>query len=230
MDGATLLGESDLSGGGFGIGWGHTRCYGNLLSSNVGGWNGNSVMVREAEWLAFVSPSTVCVVRDMQSSLWFDLVGGTWVPRYGVHATLTGLSSSLSSSSSSSGIDQYVLFEEESGTSRYFGADGSLVRIVAPGGVEARLTYAGGALASFEVAQGGMSARYVYEYNSSGLLGTVTQQTVANAIPTPVRRALYTYFGAGDSRGCAGDLASVEIQMWCSTNGMWMSVSRSGYR
>lgn len=228
-DGATLVGESDLDGGGFGIGWGHTRFYGNLLSSNVGGWNGNSVMVREAEWLSFVTPTTVCVVRDMNSSLWFDLVGGTWVPRYGVHATLTQPSSS-SSSSSSSGSDPYVLFEEEGGTRKYFGADGLLTRIVAPGGAQALLDYAGGRLTGFSVTQGGDSAQYAYSYNTDGLLAAVVRRTVAGGVTKDVRKALYTYYGAADSRGNAGDLASVQILMICPESGFEMNVSHSGYR
>ena len=224
MDGATLVGESDLSGGGFGIGWGHTRFYGNLLSCNVGGWNGNSVMVREAEWLAFVNPATVCVVRNMNSSLWFDLVGGTWVPRYGVHATLTA------HASFSSGGDQFVLFEEEIGTRKYFGPDGSLVRIVAPGGAQGLLDYAGGRLTAFSVTRGGDAALYAYSYKTDGLLSAVVKRAVVGGVTKDLRKALYTYYGAGDARGNAGDLASVQILMICPESGLDINVSRSGYR
>ncbi len=250
MDGELLLDETDLDGGGLGIGWGHTRSFGNQLDSTSGSPLGNSLLVPQLERLSFVSESTVCVVRGTASSLWFDKQDSTWVPRFGVRATLVYEPPTSSSSSSSSSGSQdggtFVLFDQDSGmTSRFpvsgpspaAGSNAFLSGVTAAGGAEATFEYSGESVTRFAVRNAEPSnpgtfveCSYEYGYNANGLLASVTHSATASGSTTDVRRSLYTYFDGSNSRGNRGDLESATVEAWCGTNSAWMPVSRSCYR
>ena len=62
-DGEILLSETDLSHPAFGVGVGHTRDYGNLLSSNSTGWNGKSWLVSQVQRVAPADDDRMAAAR-----------------------------------------------------------------------------------------------------------------------------------------------------------------------
>jgi len=83
------MSETDLEGGGNGIPWAHRRTYGNLLSRNDVGVNGNSWLVESLGYVA-ASGTRLCVVISPQRSVWFEpAAGGGYAPQFGTHAALS---------------------------------------------------------------------------------------------------------------------------------------------
>jgi hypothetical protein len=79
----------DLASSGFGVPWGHTRSYSNQLTRQTGGANGNSWVVAQWPYVEQAGPTTMCVmVGTINEAVWFDLVGLSYVPRFGVKAQL----------------------------------------------------------------------------------------------------------------------------------------------
>lgn len=226
-DGEVMLSETDLMGGGFGVAWGHTRIYGNQLSRNDTGWNGNSWLVRQNEYLAFVddgSDSRICVVRGMGSSWWFTESAGNWSPNYGTHATLTHDSTNK----------EYTLFSEHNGKTWVFYDDhtdngdkkGRLKQITAAGGQVADLSYdSNGLLTDFAVVSGSEELEYLYTYNTSDRLETVTMRINGSA---EVRKVTYAYYGASENYGMEHDLKKVTVEAYLDSQ--WTTLYHRYYR
>ena len=80
----------DLSSNGFGVPWGHTRSYSNLLTSQTGGNNGNSWCVGQWPYIVPSDTTTMCVViGTIYNAAWFDLVSGNYIPRFSMQCGLT---------------------------------------------------------------------------------------------------------------------------------------------
>jgi hypothetical protein len=86
--GEIVLNASDLSTGGFGVPWGHTRSFANRLTQNTTVGNGYNWQVAEWPYLVFPSSTTVVVMGEATAALWFDLVGNVYVPRLSVREAL----------------------------------------------------------------------------------------------------------------------------------------------
>ena len=95
--GQIQLRESDISAKSFGLKWGHSRSYANVLSNNGIGANGNSWLLPQLKALAFINasfgqndPDKICVVQGGSSSRWFKKQpDGTYQPLFNGHDTLT---------------------------------------------------------------------------------------------------------------------------------------------
>ena len=170
-DGSIIMSESDLVGGAYLIPWSHSRSYGNQVSLGSRAWNGNNWLTPQNEWLSFSGASEIVLIKGMKNSLWFDLVGSTWVVRFGAHVTLT----------QNTGDKTYLLFNQNTGESRvYFDNDsswpaqqqGALKSITLAGGAASTLSYdaSTGNLLSYDFVQDSRSQRYVYAYGANGLL------------------------------------------------------------
>ena len=115
FNGELQIAEDDLNAGGGGTPWGHRRSYSNRMAYDYDYGNGFNWLVREWPYLATTGnqsssssssssssrsssssssssgglPQTIAVVRTSQSPVWFDLVDGTYVGRYGILDILT---------------------------------------------------------------------------------------------------------------------------------------------
>ena len=220
-DGEVILTESDLEGGGNGIPWAHRRTYGNLLSRNDVGVNGNSWLV---ESLSYVTSSgtRLCVVISPERSVWFEpAAGGGYAPMFGTHASLTV---------STTGEATY--FDEESGSTYNYSSIYSTTP--ASRGILLSFTTAGGTtmMISRDTAwrvtkaqtTGDVPTTYEYAYGTNGKFSSVTQYVGE----TPVRRVEYLYHSGYTPWGSAGDLSLATISEW--QDGVWAILRRTAYR
>jgi hypothetical protein len=220
-DGEIILSETDLDGGGNGIPWAHRRTYGNLLSRNDVGVNGNSWLV---ESLGYVvqSGGKICVVISPQRSIWFEPAsGGGYTPLFGTHATLSITTSG-----------EVTFFDEESGSTYNYAsiystipaARGALLSFTTAAGTTLLITRDAAWRVIRTQTDGEVPTSYDYSYDSYGKFATVTQSVGG----TPVRRAAYLYHTGYTPWGALGDLALVTISEW--QDGVWAILRRSAYR
>jgi len=162
---------TDVSSNGFGVPWGHTRSYSNKLSGQQGGINGNSWFVAEVPELVEVNSTTICLISIVQEALWFDLVGGSWVPRFFVKDSLV----------QDAANHQFVYTNVETGiavaffdfsTSNVAAKRGQFKSFTDSGGHETVATYGtDDRIASFVMESGTNTAGYYYTYYVAGLGG-----------------------------------------------------------
>ena len=89
FNGELRLFENDLAAGGFGLDWGHTRQYSNRLSTDFDFGNGYNWLVTQWSQAVHGTNGSVSIMRGTGKALWFDLVGGSYVGRYGSKHRLT---------------------------------------------------------------------------------------------------------------------------------------------
>ncbi len=88
--GRLLYAVTDLSSMAFGMPWGHTRNYANLLDENNVGINGNSWLVNQLVTLAFIDadpgdndPEQICLVDSAAWSQWYQRqLDGSYRPEF----------------------------------------------------------------------------------------------------------------------------------------------------
>jgi hypothetical protein len=232
-NGQILLSADDLSAGGFGQSWGHTRSYNNQMSTDVDYGNGINWLVAQWPYLINESLDTIIVVKAGQNSLWFDAGGGGYVGRFGILQTLTY----------DAGADEYTLSQPTGETEVYAGFSGAnagkLLRQVTPGQTAVDMTYDGGLLAEMQrsVTIGGEEVleSYSYSYFTSGdnidhVSSVVLKRRVGATGPwANIRRSRYSYYGSGDPSGPINNLRSVTRET--APDGLtWQSIGTDFYR
>jgi hypothetical protein len=88
FNGEVQLEVTDLAAPGYGKLWQQRRVYSNRISPLTDVGNGYGWLVESWPYLTAASASTVTVVRGTRKTLWFDLVGGVYVGRFGAKSTL----------------------------------------------------------------------------------------------------------------------------------------------
>ena len=78
----------DMSTGGFGGTWGHTRSYANRLSFPANAGNGNNWQVKEWSYLLFRDDGTIAVMGQPTKVLWFSQIDGICTPMFDIKDTL----------------------------------------------------------------------------------------------------------------------------------------------
>lgn len=223
-DGQVILSEVDLSGGGNGIPWGHARSYGNLMSRNDRGVNGNSWLVPDLDYVTPAGSGRAlrCVVFTPKRSFWFaPSPGGGHAPMFGSHVAL-----------SVTGTGEVAFFDEESGMTRRYAslyhpvaaARGALLSITTAGGATMTITRDSAWRITRAQTSGDVPTAYDYTYTSGGRLASVVQSIGG----VPVRRADYTYHQGDTAWGLAGDLSTATVSEW--QDGAWVLLRRSAYR
>jgi RHS repeat-associated protein len=232
--GELQLSANDLSAGGFGQGWGHTRTYSNRMTSNVNYGNGYNWLVDQ--WPSIVSDSTeTVVVQSGLDSFWFDGVGvGPFAGQLGILATLEH----------DDDAGQYVL-ALPGGTVERFNdlatapAPGALVSQTSRGGATITLSYNHSsqlveAQRSAVVGGSTLVESFVYAYvatgPSAGNLASVTLRRGPSSTGpwTNVRQVQYAYHDGSTSFGLAGDLSLATQQTFDGAS--WRELGASYYR
>lgn len=229
-NGGVYIEEDDLSSRGFGQPWGHTRTYGNQVTDNAQGVNGNSWFIKQAPYLKFESGGTIVVVGAINDALWFDYVGGVYVGRFGIRQTLT----------SDSANHQFVLMDEQGqktlfhyhGESEVSGLDGKFKGTINRAGYDTTTTYDDqDRLQSLVMTDDEDIGGYYYEYYDDtsehvGLLRTVTYRING----TDVRRSSYQYYGSDEASGNLNDLKTATIEQPGAAAGEWVQLKTHYYR
>lgn len=210
-----------LSSGGFDP-WGQTVNWSNGPGYAPNGVNGNGIVNPTMPYLLPVNgPSTIAEVANGNTAQYFDLVNGTYQPRFFDQSTLVFDSSN----------DQYVLTDEMGDQLRFWSFDpsiplarqGQFVSFTDPGGNVTSVTAytPSGQIAEVQrstTTNGNtVTESWLYNYIASGvnagLLQNVTleRQTNGGRIDV-VRQAVYTYYDGTQSYGLPGDLMLAQVK------------------
>lgn len=231
--------ETDLASDAFGLPWGHSRSYANILTNNGTGLNGNSWLVRQMKRLSFVgaaygtnNPVQICVVDSASGSLWlkraatspltyasqfrgFEVMRHDSVKHQFVLTTRTGV--------------QMIFHDNTTATPAQM--TGRLKSIIEKSGRTITLSYntTTGSITSLEQTESGQTSGYYYTYitavTNQGRLASVTLRVNDE----DVRRARYTYYSSGTS-GSMGDLRSASVDQYDKGRSDWKTVTNKHYR
>jgi RHS repeat-associated protein len=227
--GEVKIAVQDLSSGGFGAPWGHTRSYSNQLSSQTGGNNGNSWTVGEWPYIVAAGAGAMCVVTGtIYDAAWFDVVGGSYVPRFYMQC---GLAHDTAN-------QQFIYTDARGYVTKFFdyssgiapAQQGQFKSFTDLGGHEATAGYDATThlISSFVRGSGGRTLGFYYSYHGSGEHRGQLQDVTMKVNGVNVRRAAYDYYGSGDRNGNLNDLKHATIQQW---NGLgWAGVAVNYYR
>ena len=227
-NGELRLTATDISSSGFGVPWGHTRSFASRMSWTQTVGQGYNWQVSQWSYL-IIQTDTVVVQGAPNASLWFDKVGSSYVPRFGVDQTLT----------LDTAQNRYILSTPD-GTVTQFDATTGLFRNEsdAAGNItEVTSIHANNyniATIQRSVTTAGVTTteQYSYTYDSSSgdpLLSHVTlQRRVGAGSFDNVLRATYIYYSGDDPNGLAEDLRTVVTQVW--QNAAWTDTGTSYYR
>jgi YD repeat-containing protein len=213
------------SSGGFGLGFDAGSSWGNdNTASLVGSINGNGTLQNSLPQLIHDGTNTL-VLQSGGSSLWFDLVSGTWTERYGGTDTLTA----------DSGNTQFI-FADGSGTVTTFydfshgGLSGKIKGLSDANNNSTTYNYNGSSQLTSVVREnvtGTVHTKQGFTYNyftsgansgkiSSIVLGNKTWDTgLSQSEPgsySTVRQAIPSYYASGVSGGNAGDLELMQTE------------------
>ena len=220
----------------FGLQWGQSRSYANILSDNSLGANGNSWLTPQLKALAFVDvpfgqndPAEICVVEGANSSIWFQRQGdGTYQPLFNDRDSLIYDSANLQFVLTTAAGRQFVFFDNSSGQPQVMA--GLLKAVIDRSGRIVTATYDGdGRLVRFDQQSGEQASSFVYAYVESGdLAGRLASVTlVINGVQ--VKRSSYTYYD-GEAGGSLGDLKGVLIERYDTGTGAWTTINRKHSR
>lgn len=234
--GALRLTSVDLASDAFGLPWGHTRSYTNLLSVPSGGVNGAGWLVREQKYLVFVDwtpgptqPEEIAVVVGGGQSLWFvKTLSGGYEPQFG----------GLEQLAWDEALHEYVLTDRRGWRTTFFdhttsaaaGLEGRLKQVIDPAGRVTNASYDSNALmTSFEQDQEGQKSGYYYTYTTA--FGSPVISEVRLAINGQnVRRAVFSYYGSSVPFGSTGDLQLATVEEYDVGGAVWRAVRRQHYR
>lgn len=228
--GELVLRESDLSTGGFGFGWGHTRSYSNQMSRDHDYGNGFNWLVRE--WGYLTNPngdgSFVVAVLGTGKSYRFDKTGDSYTARYGSRAQLEA--------SESEGVLRLILpggvVWEFHDFTQVANVGGTLSQVVARSGLTTSLSYSPGSRRPSEAVRTaeGVTESFYYVYDGNDRLQSVTlRRQTAGSGWNSVRRCVYSYYAAAASHGNEGDLQSATEQVPSGSSG-WSDIGTHYYR
>ena len=231
FNGEVQLAVVDLSAGGYGTPWQHRRVYSNQLSANEDVGNGYNWLVDKWPYVIQHADGSIAFIRGVRGSLWFDLVGGSYVGRYGAKSTLTH--------DTASGLFVLTLPDGE----RYQLHDYDQTAF--PGGLLAsHVSQAGQVTAvtaytaegrieeiqrSVTVGASTTTEAFRYGYTIDGRIDSVTLRRRENAGPwNDIRQVLYEYYGAAENYGSLGDLKRARHQV--PQGGNWVDSEIHYYR
>lgn len=229
--------EHDLGINAFGIWWGHTRSYANVLSTNSTGLNGNSWLVRQWATLLFVSashgnndPFQICVVDGGNSSLWFQRdVDGRFLPQFGGDDILQHNESTKEFTWTDRNGQRTIFYDNSSSQSVWL--VGKTKAIIDPAGQQTNTVYdSHGQLLELRQATGEASTAFAYGYVESGPVDGNLASVTLLVNGRPVRRALYEYFTDDTAEGNVGDLKGATIEQFVADVQTWAPISRHHYR
>lgn len=222
FNGVVQLSTTELSSDGFGMPWGQTVSWTNGAGYASNSDNGNGIVDTQTPYLLAVNgTTTLAEISKGTSAEYFDLVNGTYQPRFFDQSTLVYNSST----------NQYVLTDESGDQLVFWGfggglpaaQQGELVSFTDPGGNVTTVTArtASGQIA--EVQRSGttngqtVTESWLYSYLSSGvnagLLQSVTLERQTNNKPVDVvRQAVYTYYDGTQPYGNVGDLMLAVVE------------------
>jgi hypothetical protein len=234
--GEIQLNVQDLGSTDFGVSWGHTRSYSNLVTSPDEGINGSSWFIKEVPQIVNVDPdptdpnkATICVIQIITEALWFDYVAtdDSYKPRFFTHETLVHDATNK----------QFILTNARGEITAFFDFDstrpsalrGQFKSFTDAYGRETLANYnESNLIASFVQRSGGQTAGYHYAYHSGGANIGRLQFVTYRINGENVRRAKYDYYDGLSGFGSVGDLKRATVQQF--TNSSWSAIAISYYR
>lgn len=233
--GEILIVVSDLASNAFGEPWGHTRSWSNRLGADYYGPYGVNWFLKQAPLLVQNGPNTLALIGVVQNTLWFDLTGGAWKPRFQGKDTLVADNTAHQFIHTNIRGKQTV-FHDFTVTA---GLQGKFLRSIDPHGgtehtVEAQYDTGHRLEKLTQTATGIGTVSYEYSYNNSGvqLDRLISATLVINS--ANVRRALFEYHDNGSASGVLGDLKKVAVETWRTPCGGgaadWSPVQKTYYR
>lgn len=213
--GEVILEQADLTAGGFGASWGHTRSFASRLTSDVEIGNGWNWIVKEWPYLVFQDDAVV-VMSEATAVLCFDKVDSSYVPRFSVRDTLL--------LDSDNGV--FRLIDLQGGVREFSSATGAFQRSAdAAGNTVDVVSHLGNGFNFTEVQRSvtisGITTIESYLYSwiddtaNFPLLSNVTLRRKVDAGSwINVNRASYSYYGDSESYGSPSDLKTITTATW----------------
>jgi RHS repeat-associated protein len=223
-DGTIKLGATDLSSAGFGVPWGQARSWSNALGYTIGSDNGNGWVDTQQPRLLQAdghTSNTVILVTNATTSRFYDLVSGSYVPRFYdqsqlAHNTTTHEFVLLDASGNQltfADFDSSVTAAERGALKSFVDPDGNTTSVTSwttdghPAEVQRSTTRGSDTI----------TESYLYSYVSSGvngglLSGVVLRRRINSGSWSTVRQVQYTYYdGNASVYGNIGDLDTAQI-------------------
>ena len=222
--------ENDLAADAFGMPWGHTRSYANVLIGSGGNgtsWNGNRWYVRQMKLLRFSpgDPPTQVIVEDgATSSQYFSWVTDKYVNTYsGWNQLEYDEDAHEFTLTQARGGQQWVFYDHTAAA----GLRGQVKRVVDPAGRAVNCAYDGSdLLEKFEQVVDGVTSGFYYTWTAMASVESVTLRLNDR----PVRRVSFSYYGSGETGGSLDDLKSAVIESYDPSTTGWRVVARKHYR
>ena len=231
FNGEVQLAVTDLEVGGYGKLWRHRRVYSNQLSSSGDFGNGYNWLVEQWPSLIEYGDGSITVVRETRKTLWFDLIGGTYVGRYGAKSTLTHDTTNHLFVLALPTGEQWAFQDFDQATnpvglfSSQRTAGGQVTRVAS--------YTADGRIGEIQrgTTLGGVTTTesFLYAYNGDGQATALTLRSQVNGGAwNPIRKVVYEYYADGESYGSPGDLKRARTQV--PQGGGWADVQIHYYR
>ncbi|MCG6154170.1 hypothetical protein L1A08_00025, partial [Rubinisphaera sp. ICM_H10] len=231
--GEILFRQDDISSGGFGTNWGHTRSFCSRLTGNSSFGNGYNWQVREWSFLSFLRENgviqTIVVQGQATKALWFDVDNGAFVARFGVKNELTY----------DAGNDLYVLSNPDGSILKFVGTTGAFKERVNPGGsvIQATQYSVDGrnptqVERTYSINSQTIIEQLNYEFDASVILPLLQSVTLRRKVDAGswenIVRASYIYYDFDEDYGLDGDLKTVTTAEW--TGSAWSETGTSYFR
>jgi len=225
--------ETDLSSNAFGIPWGHTRTYANVLEGTGGhgsALNGSRWYVRQLKALAFEfaggasEPTRVVVADGANSSEYFILSGGVYVNEFtGWNMLAWDEEAEEFTLTQARSGQQWVFYDHTTAAE----LRGQLKRVIDPAGRRVSCDYdPDGNLEKFEQVEDGQASGFYYTWTAISSIASVTLKLDDR----DVRRVRFAYYEIGEAGGSLDDLKSATIEQYDKGSESWRIVERKHYR
>lgn len=231
--GQIVYSETDLTANAFGIAWGHTRSYANVLvgtGGNGSSLNGNRWYVSQLRALAFqytvgeAQPSRVVVVEGANSSEYFNLVDGGYQNEFVGWDSLVWDETAQEFVLTQAGNGQQWAFFDQTTAAEL---RGQLKRVVDPAGRIVNYNYdLNGNLESFEQFEDGQTSGFYYTWTAMNSIASVSLKLDDHL----VRRVRFDYYAFDETGGNLDDLKSVIIEQYDKGTDDWRVVAQKHYR
>jgi YD repeat-containing protein len=225
--------ETDLSSNAFGIPWGHTRTYANVLEGTGGhgsALNGSRWYVRQLKALAFEfaggasEPTRVVVADGANSSEYFILSGGVYVNEFTGWNMLAWDEEAEEFTLTQARSGQQWVFYDHAAAAEL---RGQLKRVIDPAGRRVSCDYdPDGNLEKFEQVEDGQASGFYYTWTAISSIASVTLKLDDR----DVRRVRFAYYDIGETGGSLDDLKSATIEQYDKGTESWRIVERKHYR
>jgi RHS repeat-associated protein len=183
-------------------------------------------VVTQWPYLVPLDDGGVAAVCQAYASIWFDLVGSDYVPRYGalyglVHDTSAQVFRLLFPNGEMMEFYDFDQTDHPPGIFKSFTTIGGQVLSVT--------SYARTSPAEVQRTLGSTIESFLYAHNAHNQLTSVTlRRKVGSGSWTSIRRVVYAYYGTGSSDGLHGDLKTAELQQLSGTT--WQTLTTRYYR